>query len=99
MSYPNAAGARSPHQASKLRRARAFFIEIRGEAAAVRRAADIAALPVVTWKGRDLRTIRCHGTTGKGPHDVNAPESLLWSLIGINRYFCPFHPPELQEPT
>ena len=55
------------------------------------RAAEIAALPVVEWKGRRLHTLRCHGETGRGPHDVNVPESLLWSLISLRRYRCPYH--------
>lgn len=56
-----------------------------------RREAEIAALPVVEWKGRRLRTIRCHGTTGKGPHDYNVPESFLWALISLQRFTCPYH--------
>lgn len=55
------------------------------------RHAAIAALPTVEWKGRKLRTIRCNGETGKGPHNVNVPESLLWALIDIGSYRCPFH--------
>ena len=94
--YPDGAGARAPHQDARNARARAAFIEFRGEADAERRAAEIAALPAVTWKGRTLRTIRCHGTTGKGPHDVNVPESLLWSLIGLDGFCCVYHPRESQ---
>lgn len=51
----------------------------------------IDALPEVEWKGKLLRTIRCHGTTGRGPHDVNVPESLLWALLDPARYVCAFH--------
>jgi hypothetical protein len=46
---------------------------------------------VVTWKGRRLRTIRCQGDFGKGPHDVNVPEALLWCLISLARFLCPYH--------
>lgn len=55
------------------------------------RASEIAALPTVEWKGRTLRTIRCHGETGRGPHDVHVPESLLWSLLDLQTYRCVFH--------
>jgi len=65
-----------------------------------RRIWEIAALPVVTWKGRTLRTLRCHGTSGKGPHNVNVPEALLWSLIAIDHWCCPYHAADAGwEPT
>jgi hypothetical protein len=67
-------------------------VTLRGEADAAVRASEIAALPVVEWKGRTLHTLRCHGTTGKGPHDTNVPESLLWSLIGLRGFCCVYHP-------
>lgn len=97
--YPDAAGARAPHEVRRMATAREAFVEFRGAADAERRAREIAALPAVTWKGRTLRTIRCHGTTGKGPHDVNVPESLLWSLIGLDDFCCVYHPRECQEVT
>jgi hypothetical protein len=56
-----------------------------------RRQAAIEALPTVQWKGRTLYTIRCHGDFGKGPHDVNVPEAILWQLISVNRFLCPYH--------
>lgn len=56
-----------------------------------RRAAAIAALPAVEWKGRTLRTVRCRGDFGRGPHDVNVPESTLWTLIHIEAFLCPYH--------
>lgn len=90
--YPDASGARAPHAEARKARARAAFVEFRGEDAALRRQAEIDALPLVQWKGRQLRTIRCHGTTGKGPHDVNVPESLLWSLISLDGFCCVYHP-------
>lgn len=58
---------------------------------AARREADIARLPVVIWKGRTLYTIRCCGTSGKGPHDVNVPLSMAWHLVSLGRFFCPYH--------
>ena len=72
-------------------KARAAFESARTEADVVRRASDIEALPLVEWKGRTLRTLRCHGTTGKGPHDINVPEGMLWALLSLNEYVCAFH--------
>ncbi len=55
------------------------------------RQAEIDALPCVEWRGRRLRTLRCHGVTGRGPHDVNVPEALLWSLMHFGAFRCPYH--------
>lgn len=63
------------------------------------REAEIAALPTVTWKGRTLYTIRCHGTSGKGPHDVNVPLAVVWHLINLHRYFCPYHAGDVWGPA
>jgi hypothetical protein len=52
---------------------------------------DIAALPTVPWKGRTLYTLRCQGISGKGPHDVNVPLALVWHLVDLRRFFCPYH--------
>lgn len=67
--------------------ARAFL----GAPGTERRLREIAELPVVEWKGRTLYTLRCHGTSGKGPHDVNVPIALVWHLTDLRRYFCPYH--------
>lgn len=56
-----------------------------------RREAEIAALPTVEWKGRTLYTLRCHGVSGKGPHDVNVPVALLWHLMSFTRFLCVYH--------
>ncbi len=72
-------------------RAQRAYADYLGETAVVQRATEIAALPIVVWKGRTLHTLRCTGTTGKGPHDVNVPESLLWALISLSGYRCPYH--------
>lgn len=79
------------HPDRQDQRARDAFVELRGAADAAGRAAQIAALPTVIWKGRTLRTIRCHGTTGKGPHDVHVPDAVLWALIDLRAYCCPYH--------
>lgn len=84
-------GAFSPHEVARTTRTRAIFREWRGEADEARRAAEIAALPLVEFKGRQLRTLRCHGTSGKGPHDANVPESMLWALIQLDRWVCVYH--------
>jgi hypothetical protein len=70
---------------------RAWFVETYGASDAARRAQEIAARPSVVWKGRTLRTIRCHGDYGKGPHDVHLPESVLWNLISLDHYRCVYH--------
>lgn len=72
-------------------RAKAAFLAWRGEAEAARRQAEIDALPRVEWKGKTLRTLRCHGETGRGPHDVNLPEQHLWALIDFRMFRCPYH--------
>ena len=69
----------------------AQFREERGDDGFARREAEIAALPVREWRGEKLRTVRCCGETGRGPHDVHLPEYLLCCLIDLRRYRCPFH--------
>lgn len=55
------------------------------------RAREISQLPTVVWRGRTLYTIRCQGDFGKGPHDLNVPASLLWSLRSLQFFLCPYH--------
>lgn len=76
-----------------LSRGRAMdaFVQIRGADAVPQRQREIDALPALTWRGRLLRTIRCLGGFGNGPHDVNVPESLLWSLISVRGFRCAYH--------
>jgi hypothetical protein len=62
-----------------------------GPARTAARQREIDALPTVPWKGRTLYTLRCHGTSGKGPHDVNVPLAMLWHLINLRRFFCVYH--------
>ncbi len=81
----------SQHHARALATAQALFREVRGDIAYAQREADIAALPAVDWHGQTLRTVRCHGVTGRGEHDQNLPLVMLWSLVDLNRYRCPFH--------
>lgn len=79
------------HVVVRGERAKAAFVEWRGEADAAHRQAAIAALPIVEWKGKTLRTLRCQGETGRGPHDVNLPEQHLWALIDLRMFRCPYH--------
>jgi len=74
-----------------LRRTRDAFVELCGEHAARQRAAAIAQLPVVEWRGRALRTLRCAADFGRGPHNVNVPEYVCWALISLEHFRCPYH--------
>ena len=80
----------SPHEDRQAATARAAFRDFHPEGEA-QREREIAALPAVAWRGKVLRTITCTGETGKGPHPVNVPESLLWALIDVRRFRCPYH--------
>lgn len=75
----------------QLVKAKAMYVEMCGPVSALMRECEIAALPTVKWKGKALRTIRCHGTSGKGPHDCNVPEGLLWSLMSLTAFLCVYH--------
>jgi hypothetical protein len=84
-------GAHAPHEQARCERTRAYYRDALGVESENLRAAEIAALPRAEWKGRQLRTIRCCGTSGKGPHDCNVPESMLWALIGLRPFYCVYH--------
>jgi hypothetical protein len=62
-----------------------------GPARTAQRQAEIDALPSVVWKGRTLYTLRCSGTSGKGPHNVNVPLAMLWHLLSLTRFYCVYH--------
>jgi hypothetical protein len=89
----------SPHEDRRTATAQRAFVELCGPAQALIRSVQIEHLPAVEWKGRTLRTLRCEGSTGKGPHDVHVPESLLWSLISLTHYHCPYHANALADPV
>lgn len=72
-------------------RARAAFRLAYGLEEERRRAAQIAAVPAVDWHGRTLRTLTCAGPYGKGPHLQYLPEAVLWSLIDLAYFVCPYH--------
>lgn len=71
--------------------ARVIYREELGVDAEMKRLRAIEQLPVVMWHGERLYTIRCKGDFGNGPHDMNVPESLLWSLITLEWFLCPYH--------
>ena len=79
------------HSERQTERARGYYRELRGEESEARRAAGIAALPSILWRGETLHTLRCHGDFGKGPHDQHVPEALLWALMSLARYRCAYH--------
>jgi hypothetical protein len=72
-------------------RAEAAALEMMGRPWHDRRALEIAALPRIEWKGATLHTLRCHGTSGKGPHDQHVPPGLLWALVSLKDWHCPYH--------
>lgn len=84
------------HNDRKLARAIEYFIELRGWEDAVVRAAEIACLPTVVWRGERLRRVLCCGTTGRGNHYQNVPDWKLWARMTVAPYYCPFHPRELE---
>lgn len=79
------------HMDVRAVRARAAFVELRGAQEALVREVAIAGLQAVEWRGQTLYRFRCHGTTGKGPHDLNVPLALLWALIDFRAFRCPYH--------
>jgi hypothetical protein len=74
-----------------LERARAAFVEIRGAAAVPTRAREIARLPAKSWRGVRVYAMTCEGPFGRGPHVQFVPEYVLWSLISLRHFFCPYH--------
>lgn len=79
------------HQDRRDARAKQAFLALRGPADLAVREAQIQSLPHSVWRGHAVYAITCHGSTGKGPHQVNVPLALLFSLIEIEAYRCPFH--------
>jgi hypothetical protein len=79
------------HPEAQARRSRLNARVLMGRAWYLKREAEIAALPRVMWKGVQLYTIRCDARSGRGPHLLNVPPSLLWQLVSIPDYLCPYH--------
>lgn len=80
-----------PHKEARCLRARRAFEAWRSPFEVMERESEIAALPRVEWKGQVLYTLRCHGERGNGPHDTNVQEAVLWALIDLRAYRCPYH--------
>ena len=79
------------HPSARMARAKRAFLEFRGVAAAVERGKAIAARPSKCWHGIRVYSISCHATYGKGPHIYFVPAGLLWSLITLEAFRCPYH--------
>jgi hypothetical protein len=79
------------HPVRQARSAESAALRLMGRSWHERRAREIAALPTVEWKGTTLWTIRCCGVSGRGPHDQHVPLALLWALVSLTNWHCPFH--------
>jgi hypothetical protein len=77
------------HPERQIEVARAAFIESGYDAG--QRQRDIDGLESKTWKDRTVYRVLCRGRRGKGPHWVWLGESLLWCLISLDAYVCPYH--------
>ncbi len=74
-----------------LATSRQAFIETRGSQDVKSREAAIASLQSKMWRGIPVFELRCAGPFGRGPHVQWVPEYLLWSLIDLSHFLCPFH--------
>ncbi len=82
--------SRLHHAARSLARTVAAFREYRPGEEGGRRAA-IALVPSKDWRGLTVYRVQCDGDFGRGPHVHWVPEYILWSLIDVTRYRCPYH--------
>ena len=72
-------------------RAKAALRATRGIDGTVRRAHEIATRHTKLWRGRRVWPIQCTGTSGKGPHQMHVEAAVLWSLIDLETFRCPYH--------
>lgn len=79
------------HHDRVLATAHAAFVEVRGVEEVPCRERAIAALPSKDWHGVRVFALRCDGPFGRGPHVQWVPECVLWSLIDLRHFLCPFH--------
>lgn len=79
------------HEDAACARAVDAFVEIRGESGMRQRAEGIAALASKEWRGTRVFEVRCEGPYGRGPHVQWVPERVLWGLIDLSHFLCPFH--------
>lgn len=83
--------SRAAHYERTLARARACFLELRGPSEVPVRAAEIAARPSKIWNGVPVFELYCEGPFGRGPHVQWVPEYVLWGLISLEHFLCPYH--------
>lgn len=81
----------SSHENARAYRAIDAFRELRTETEMHRRAAEIARLPSKIWRGVAVYELTCPGPYGKGPHTQYVPERVLWALISLDYFLCPYH--------
>ena len=79
------------HPSARMMRSKLAFREFLGVAAAVERGKAIAARPSKHWHGVRVYSITCHATYGKGPHTYFVTAAVLWSLMSIGAFRCPYH--------
>ena len=79
------------HNEMLRERMRSAFEAEYGREARQLRERQIAELPAAEWRGQPLRTVACDGDYGRGPHQQNIPEYILWTLLDVKVYRCPFH--------
>ena len=72
-------------------RAKCVYRETAGMKRTVQRAHEIAALESKRWRGVRVYRIQCDGPFGNGPHVMYVPAGMLWSLISLDGWRCPFH--------
>ncbi len=89
--------ATSSHAVDQAARSRAAFRSVMGPSAEARREEAIAALPVLHWRGQILYSLRCQNDRDR-PHTVNVAEALLWALIDLRFYHCPYHNAPEEKP-
>lgn len=82
---------RGLHDAAQTARAREAFAAFRGGLAALERLGQIDDLPRKPWGGRLVYQVRCRGVSGRGPHDLWVPEAVLWAVLDLERFRCPYH--------
>jgi hypothetical protein len=78
------------HSQRSLLRTIAAFREYRPGEEGERRAA-IERVDSKDWRGVRVFRVHCDGDFGRGPHEHWVPEYILWSLIDVTRYRCPYH--------
>jgi hypothetical protein len=78
------------HSARSLARTIAAFREYRPGEEEERRK-EIARVESKDWRGLTVYRVHCDGDFGRGPHVHWVPEYILWSLIDVTRYRCPYH--------